>query len=170
MAAAKTITPGDRFGRWAVLEATRYKVYPNKTRILFHECRCDCGTIQFVSIYKLHTGHSQSCGCLQVERASKASITHGRSKSRVYRIWSCIITRCTNPKAINYERYGGRGITVCERWRKFENFFEDMGEPPPGLTIDRTDNDGPYCKDNCAWRTASEQAKNRRSRRKRLTS
>jgi hypothetical protein len=74
-----------------------------------------------------------------------------------------MLSRCTNPNNLAYERYGGRGITVCERWLKFENFLEDMGEPPDGLTIDRTDNDGNYCKDNCAWKTRLDQARNRRS-------
>jgi len=166
MPAAKIITPGDRFGRWTVLEGTRFKIYPSKTRVLYHECRCDCGAVKFVSIYGLIRGNSQSCGCLHAQRSSEASRTHGLSRTRVYRIWTCIMTRCTNPNAINYERYGGRGITVCERWLKFENFLEDMGKPPDGLSIDRLNNDAGYFKDNCAWKTPSDQAKNRRPRRK----
>lgn len=165
MSAVKAITPGERFGRLTVLEATKTVVYPSKSRVLYHECRCDCGTVKFVTIYALRKGHTQSCGCLQADKTSTASRTHGLSKTRIYRIWSCIITRCTNPNAINYERYGGRGITVCDRWRKFENFLEDMGEPSPGLTIDRLDNDKGYSKENCAWRTPTEQARNRRPRR-----
>lgn len=74
-----------------------------------------------------------------------------------------MLTRCTNPNVPIYKYYGGRGITVCERWEKFENFLVDMGEPPPGLTIDRLDNDKGYFKDNCAWRTPLEQGNNRRN-------
>jgi hypothetical protein len=93
-------------------------------------------------------------------------VTHGQTiggkDTRVYRVWAAMIYRCTNPRDKHWKDYGGRGITVCDRWRKFENFYADMGGPPPGLSIDRLNNDGNYCKENCAWRTAAEQAKNKR--------
>jgi hypothetical protein len=169
MPTVKRITLGERFGRLTALANTKTKTYPSKSRVLYYECRCDCGNILFVTIYALRSGNTRSCGCLQVDITRGRSITHGfsfrRSGKRVYRIWCCMITRCTNPKATRYENYGGRGITVCERWLKFENFLEDMGEPPEYHSIDRLDNDAGYSKENCAWRTASQQSLNRRKRR-----
>lgn len=169
MPTVKIITPGDRFGRWTALEATESRTYPSGATIHFRECRCDCGKVQFVSEYKLRIGWSQSCRCLQAEITTKRSTKHGfspkiRKRPKIYGVWCNMINRCTNPNVRQYEDYGGRGIAVCERWlNNFENFLEDMGEPPPGLTIDRLDNDKGYFKENCAWRTPVHQARNRRN-------
>ena len=97
------------------------------------------------------------------------SLTHGHAKtghrSREYFTWGQMIQRCHNPKDGQYHNYGARGITVCERWRKFENFFEDMGKCPPGMSINRKDNDGDYEPENCHWATLEEQSNNRRTNR-----
>jgi len=81
---------------------------------------------------------------------------HGMSRAPIYRVWAAMITRCSDPKYKKYKYYGGRGITVCDRWLRFENFYEDMGERPSGLQIDRIDNDKGYSPDNCRWVTAKE--------------
>lgn len=88
---------------------------------------------------------------------------HGMSKTSIYRCWQQVIQRCENPKSPDYKNYGGRGITVCERWHTFENFYEDMGDKPKGLTLERINNDGNYEPGNCEWATWKKQQNNRRN-------
>lgn len=127
-------------------------------------CMCECGTETTSAIAaNVKQGSTRSCGCLGQESRTK----HGLSKHPLYCLWHGIVTRCTNPKVPEYRHYGGRGITLCERWTGLPdgllNFAEDMGpRPSPHHTIDRQNNDGNYEPGNCAWKTSSEQNRNRR--------
>ncbi len=128
-------------------------------------CRCDCGTEVVVAGNHLKSGATRSCGCLQRELTAQRSTTHGKSRTRTYRIWDLMHSRCSNPKNLRFKQYGGRGITVCERWSNFEGFLADMGECPDGYSIDRIDPNGNYEPVNCRWATEATQQNNRTSNR-----
>jgi hypothetical protein len=127
-------------------------------------CRCECGASKNVAVNNL--GRTTfSCGEGKCAPGYK-SRTHGHTTnfgmSPTYGSWRAMVQRCTNQNNNRYPMYGGRGIAVCERWRTFANFLEDMGERPAGHTVDRINNDGDYSPENCKWATASEQMKNRK--------
>lgn len=149
---------GSRFGKLTVI---------SRGGLIYNGCKewiciCDCGKETRASSTKLITGQKASCGCTSNGEESNL-YKHGHYGTRTYRIWQNMKTRCMNTKSQFYEQYGGRGITVCEKWMKFEGFIDDMGECPPGMTIDRKNNDQGYEKDNCRWATSKEQSNNRSS-------
>lgn len=125
-------------------------------------CVCDCGVERYFSGSNLRSGQSMSCGCLQKQRASIANKTHGESqKTKEYNIWSSMRKRCNCPTSSDYADYGGRGITVCERWNVFSNFVRDMGRCPDGYSLDRIDVNKGYEPNNCRWADAKTQARNK---------
>lgn len=124
---------------------------------------CDCGVEKRVRTTDLRRGFTRSCGCTSRKRCAEKIRSHGQSNAAIYRSWSQMIQRCTNASLKSFANYGARGISVCARWRIFENFLSDMGERPAGLTLDRIDVNGNYEPGNCRWATRTVQARNTRA-------
>lgn len=151
---------GKRFGRLVVLRMADERSKDNCVQWI---CRCDCGTVKAISTHNIKRVHS--CGCYKDEVFKRDHVTHGQSDTNLYHVWASMKGRCKNKNNPAYKNYGGRGITVCEEWLDFSNFYEWSMSNGYGdnLSIDRIDNDGNYEPDNCRWITLQEQQNNKRT-------
>lgn len=152
---------GKRFGNWIVISDNGKR---NSKGMILWYCKCDCGNYSYVRSDKLRKGRSESCGCMKNESIRESLIKHGHNKknneSSTHVTWRSMIQRVTNPNNCSYKYY--EDIKICGRWMKFENFLDDMGERPEGMTLDRINSYGNYELENCKWSTPKEQSNNKR--------
>lgn len=148
---------GQRFGRLVVLE----EAPKNKREGPSWVCRCDCGNICVAHRKELRRGDTKSCGCWKKETLKNRGAKHNK---KTQKSWRGMMNRCYDSKDKRYPYYGGRGIKVCDKWHNFENFYEDMGDKPEGLTLERVNTNGDYEPSNCKWATWKEQHQNQRAR------
>ena len=156
MGKKKEIKIGTIFTYFTVIEFSFIK-----NGFAYWKCRCKCGKEKDISGVLLRNKRIKSCGCLRLEKIS----THNMSKTKIYQVWRSMIRRCGDPNHQAYKNYGRRGIKVCKRWQGkngFMNFLEDMGIPEKGLTLERTNNNLGYFKENCMWATMKNQRRNSR--------
>ena len=151
---------GNKYGRWTVID--RAENINGRTAWI---CKCECGTEKVIKIHDLRNKRTNSCGCLRKENTKSMFSKHGLSNHRLFKIWTSMKTRCYNKNATNYERYGARGISICDEWNndfmKFYNWSINNGYSD-NLTIDRVNNNGNYEPSNCRWATVKEQNSNKR--------
>lgn len=153
----KVVDIGSRHDRLTVIEMVDCAGEANC------KVRCDCGTEKNVLLRRLLSGHTRSCGCLSREKTIARSVKHNAHGSSIYNVWRAMVQRTTNPRSKDWADYGGRGISICETWLKFENFLSDMGRPDRGMELDRECNNLGYSKENCRWITHKENCRNRRN-------
>lgn len=151
-----------KYNRLTITKNIGIIISPKGTKRYFVTAVCECGTIKDYRLSHLTSGATKSCGCFSKENMKKIKTSHGMYGTRLYKIWSNMKNRCSNPKYLKYKDYGGKGITVCKKWQNFESFLTDMGSDYSELlTLDRIDNSKGYKKTNCRWVSMKEQQRNR---------
>lgn len=157
---------GKRFGKLTVVACADTAYSKNGYSYKMWRCKCDCGNYKNISTGNLVSGNTKSCGCYRVERNVSVFTTHGRSKSKLYRVWASIKDRCYRQECAGFKDYGARGIRMCKEWKNnFQSFYDwaIANNYKDGLTIERKDVNGNYCPDNCCWIPKEQQSRNRRN-------
>jgi hypothetical protein len=157
------VKSGEKYNRLTIVKEVERMVLKCGQKPRKFLCLCECGNTKEVLLSKLRKGDIKSCGCYRKEISTK----HGYKHTSIYNIWVMMKQRCLNTKNKDYPNWGGRGITVCDRWlESFNNFLEDMGQKPENNSLDRINNDGNYEPSNCRWATSIQQQNNRRTSKK----
>lgn len=160
----KPINIGEIFFRLKVIDKAPVLIGSKGQNIYCVSAKCECGNVIYVPEYKLRSNHTKSCGCLQIEKAKKnlPGKTHGLTRTPEHYTWQSMLHRCSKTYNTSYKNYGAKGIKVCERWHKFENFLADMGKrPSENHTLDRINPKGNYEPSNCRWADWNTQSRNR---------
>lgn len=155
---------GQRFSRLLVISRSHKILNSRGKGPWYFNCVCDCGNTVCITLGGVRRGVVHSCGCYKKQRNREVHLKHGMCGTKIRGAWAAMLRRCEKPHNKHYHNYGGRGITVSKDWHDFLNFYRDMGDRPPGMWLERLDNDKGYSKENCVWATPIQNLNNRRPR------